>query len=358
MSKTSENPPVSLQPEYLSDAMITERLTDLTSLVSHELRTPLTSIQGVLGLLHKGYFGSLSEDGQRLLDIAIHNANRLSRLADAIDHEPAVSMTLLSDAEIERLQLENDFHSAFTHEELQLVYQPIVSVETNRILGFEALSRWHHPHKGLISPAIFIPLAEQTGLIHQLGLWSIEQACQQLYQWQQQFPSEPALTMSVNLSTIQLLQPNLVDQLQNILNKIDIAPHTLRLEITESALIENPEQAIAILSELKALGVQFYIDDFGTGYSALGRLKDLPIDALKIDRSFVSGKKWDISETILMLANKLGLDVIAEGVETPEELVSLRALGCKQMQGYFFSKPVDHQTASHLIATAAMPKVA
>ncbi len=358
MTRNSENYPVNLQLEYLSDPMITERLTNSTSLVSHELRTPLTSIQRVLGLLHKGYFGYLSEDGQRLLDIAIHNANRLSRLADAIDHEPAASMTILSDAEIERLQLENDFHSAFAHGELQLVYQPIISVETNRILGFEALSRWHHPSKGLISPAIFIPLAEQTGLIHQLGLWSIEQACRQLYLWQQQFPSEPALTMSVNFSTLQLLQPDLVEQLRYILDNIPIVPHTLNLEITESALIENPEQAIAILSEIKALGIQFYIDDFGTGYSTLGRLKDLPIDALKIDRSFVSGKKWDISETILMLANKLGLDVIVEGVENLEEMVSLKALGCKQMQGYFFSKPVDHQTASHLIATAEMPKVA
>jgi len=350
MTRAEDSNQIDAMQEYFSNDPVTEQLTSLTSLVSHELRTPLTSIQGVLGLLHNGHLGSLSEDGQRLLDIAIRNANRLVRLADAIDHEPAASITILSDTEVQQLQLENDFYLAFSNNELQLAYQPIVSIETNTILGFEALARWNHAVKGLISPSIFIPLAERTGLIHQLGLWSIEQACQQLRLWQQQFPSAPPLSMSVNLSTLQLLQPNLVEQIQSILQRIDVEPSSLRLEITESLLIENPERAITILSELKALGVQFYIDDFGTGYSTLGRLKDLPIDALKIDRSFIHGKKWDISETILLLAKKLGLDVIAEGVETFEELASLKALGCKQMQGYLFSKPVDCQTASTLIA--------
>ncbi|MBE9225466.1 EAL domain-containing protein [Phormidium sp. LEGE 05292] len=332
-----------------SDLRLTEQLANFSSLVSHELRTPLTSIRAVLGLLNNGYLGSLSEDGLRLLDIAIHNTDRLVRLANAIDRESSVAMAILSDADIEQLQLENDLHSALKNQEFRLYYQPIVSLETNKIIGFEALSRWQHPVKGLISPTKFIPLAEKTGLIHKLGLWSIEQACYQLHKWQQQFPNDPPLTMSVNFSTLQLIQPNLVEKIQSILQTVDIAPDSLKLEITESSLIENLQEAIAIFNQLQALGVQFYVDDFGTGYSALGRLKDLPIDALKIDRSFVLEKKWDISETILILAKKLGLDVIAEGVETLEDLAFIKALGCQKMQGYFFSKPVEQEIASMLI---------
>jgi EAL domain-containing protein (putative c-di-GMP-specific phosphodiesterase class I) len=324
-------------------------LEDIASLISHELRTPLTSIRGVLGLLNMGQLGSLSEEGKRLLNIAISNANRLTRLADVIDQESTLPMTILSPAEIEQLQLENDLHRAIEQEQFQLFYQPIVSIETNTIVGFEALSRWHHPHRGIISPSTFIPLLEKIGLIHQLGLWSIHQACQQLSQWQLQFPATPPLTMSVNLSTLQFLQPDLVQEIRQILQDTQIEPSCLKLEITESALIENYEVAISILSELRTLGVQLYIDDFGTGYSSLGRLQDLPVNALKIDRSFVHGKKWDISETIIVLAAKLGLEVIAEGVETAEQLHLLQTLGCKQMQGYWFSQPIDSQAAGILI---------
>ncbi|MBF2028604.1 MAG: EAL domain-containing protein [Oscillatoriales cyanobacterium C42_A2020_001] len=302
-------------------------------------------------LLHTGHLGVLTEEGQRLLNIAIHNTNRLTCLAEAIEHEPAISVSIISELEIEQLQLENDFYAAFDHQELELFYQPIVATQENQIIGFEALARWHHPSKGWISPTTFIPLAEKTGLIHQLGLWSLNQACHQLHSWQQQFPTHPPLTMSVNLSTLQLLQPDLTQQILHVIQTTNIAPHSLKLEITESSLIQNHEAAIAMLSDLRALGIQFYVDDFGTGYSSLGRLKDLPIDALKIDRSFVNGKKWDISETILMLATKLGLSVIAEGVETLEELASLKALGCNYMQGYLFSKPVDHHAVSDLLAS-------
>lgn len=350
MSELSNLYPSCHEPLQAADEWGNKPFSDVASLISHELRTPLTSIQGVLGLLHQGYFGELSGEGQRLLAIAMHNANRLVRLANAIDHESALAVSILSKFEIELLQLENDLHIAFEHGNLQLFYQPIISIEKGRILGFEALTRWRHPKEGWIPPSVFIPLAEKTDLIHQLGLWSVAHACQQLQLWQQQYPAHPSLTMSVNLSTLQLLQPNLVQQMQQILHTTGVAPDKLKLEITESALIENPDLAIAILSDLRALGIQFYLDDFGTGYSSLARLKDLPIDALKLDRSFISSKKWDISETILSLAEKLGLGVIAEGVETSEEMLSLRALGYSQMQGYLFSKPVNSQTATTLIA--------
>lgn len=337
----------------ISESFSSESLQDVALFICHELRTPLTSIQGALGLLYTGRLGELSEEGQRVLAIAISNTNRLSRLANAIENRPTLPLTVLSDARIEQLQLENDIHEACDRQQFQLVYQPIITVQSRQIIGFEALARWQHPYKGAISPTVFIPLAEKEGCIHQLGMWVLKQACQQLYLWQQQFPDHPSLTMSVNLSALQLLEPNLVEAIQQVLHETSIAPERLKLEITESALVENQEIAIVVLSKLRALGIQFYVDDFGTGYSSLGRLQNLPIDVLKIDRSFVQGKQWDISETIVLLATKLGLDVIAEGVETAEDLEALQASGCQKMQGYFFSKPVDSQAAAALLATTS-----
>ncbi|MBL1176625.1 EAL domain-containing protein [Pantanalinema sp. GBBB05] len=328
-----------------------EPLQDIALFICHELRTPLTSIQGALGLLYTGHLGKLSEEGQRVLAIAISNANRLSRLANAIENRPTLPMMVFSDARIEQLQLENDLHEACDRQEFQLVYQPIITVESKQIIGFEALARWYHPHKGSISPTVFIPLAEKLGCIHHLGMSVLKQACQQLYLWQQQFPVHSGLTMSVNLSALQLLEPNLIEEVQQVLCETQISPQSLKLEITESALIENQEIAIVVLSKLRALGIQLYVDDFGTGYSSLGRLQDLPIDVLKIDRSFIQGKQWDISETIILLASKLGLDVIAEGVETVEDVAALQSSGCQKMQGYFFSKPIDGPTATNLIAS-------
>ncbi|MDX2229755.1 MAG: EAL domain-containing protein [Leptolyngbyaceae cyanobacterium bins.349] len=354
----SERAFLTYQPLPNRDRSTTHYLEDATLFISHELRTPLTSIQGVLGLLYTGQLGELSEEGQRLLAIALENTNRLTRLATAIEREIVAPVTLLSSTEMEQLQLENDLHHALLHHQFQLVYQPIMQVEPTRIISFEALLRWQHPIKGEIPPTLFIPLAEQMGIIAQLGLWVLDEACQQLAHWQQQFPSLPPLSMSVNLSALQLLQPDLLQQVKRVLQETSIAPNSLKLEITETALIENQEFAAYILSQLRSMGVQVYIDDFGTGYSSLARLQDLPIDALKIDRSFVRLKRWDISETIITLATKLGLDVIAEGVETAEDAQTLTELGCHQMQGYFFSKPMAPASATRLIAHHASPKLA
>lgn len=322
---------------------------DPTLFISHELRTPLTAIQGVLGLLNMGHLGTLSEEGQRLLAIALSNTERLTRLATAIEREASASMTILSSNEIEQFQLENDLLQAVMQQEFQLVYQPIIEVNSAKIISFEALLRWQHPTKGNISPDIFIPIAERIGVIHQLGVWVLQQACAQLADWQRQIPTMPPISISVNLSALQLLQTDLLQQVQQVLAETNIAPNSLKLEITETVLIENQELATFILSQLRGMGVQVYIDDFGTGYSSLARLQDLPIDALKIDRSFVHTKQWDVSETIIHLAAKLGLAVIAEGVETLEELNTLKTLGCCQMQGYLFSKPVDLSTATDLL---------
>lgn len=238
--------------------------------------------------------------------------------------------------------------------ELQLHYQPIVSLESDKIVGFEALVRWQHPTRGLISPAEFIPLAEDTGLIIALGRWVLEEACRQLRVWQVQFPAQPPLTISVNLSVKQFAQVNLVEQISQILQQTNLPPCSLKLEITESLLMENQESVTVVIQQLKALGVSLSLDDFGTGYSSLNYLHRFPIDTLKIDRSFVSrmefgNESWEIVRAIAMLTNALDIDVIAEGIETKEQLAQLSTLDCKYGQGYFFSKPLDSATATALI---------
>jgi EAL domain-containing protein (putative c-di-GMP-specific phosphodiesterase class I) len=209
---------------------------------------------------------------------------------------------------------------------------------------------------GLISPAEFIPLAEEVGLILPIGQWVLQEACQQLYRWQEQLPEAKNLTISVNLSSKQLLQPNLVEQVAQVLQTTQINPALLKLEITESGIIQTAEP-IALLSQLKALQLQLCIDDFGTGYSSLSRLRQFPIDTLKIDRSFVShmheeSENAEMVYAIVSLAHNLGMDVVAEGIEIAEQLVRLKALQCEQGQGYFFSPPLDYRAATALIASS------
>lgn len=254
------------------------------------------------------------------------------------------------------LQLENDLRRALDRQEFQLYYQPIVSLTNGKISGFEVLLRWQHPERGLVSPAEFIRVAEETRLIVPIGWWMLRSACRQMYQWQQEFPANPPLTISVNLSNQQFIQPDLIDQIRKILLETELNPRSLKLEITESVMMENAESATAMLTQLRALEIQLYIDDFGTGYSSLSRLHSFPTDALKIDQAFVSRMAEDeaneaIVQTILILAGHLGMDVIAEGVETAQQLALLRALQCEYGQGYFFSRPVDGNAATLLIAT-------
>ncbi len=258
---------------------------------------------------------------------------------------------------LERWQLETDLRAALHAEEFQLYYQPILSLKTKQIAGFEALVRWISPKRGFISPGDFIPLAEETGLIVPLGQWILQEACQQIHDWHEKFPHVPPLIMSVNLSSRQLTQPNLVKQIQDTLKKIKVSGNYLKLEITESMMMNDVEAAIQLLRRLKALGLQLSIDDFGTGYSSLSYLHRFPIDTLKVDRSFVSPmelrddqKKYiDIVRTIIDLGHNLGLDVIAEGIETEEQLQILESLNCNYGQGYLFSKPLTAQDAEALL---------
>jgi diguanylate cyclase (GGDEF)-like protein/PAS domain S-box-containing protein len=254
-----------------------------------------------------------------------------------------------------RLQLETDLRRAIEREELRLHYQLIVSLLTGQISGFEALVRWQHPHLGLVSPARFIPLAEETGLIVPIGEWVLREACQQMERWQTEGLVSNIATMSVNVAGRQFVELNLVKKVQEIIEETGLAPSNLRIEITEGVIMESIQLVTTQLDNLCELGVQLSLDDFGTGYSSLTRLQSFPIDTLKIDRSFVSklgknGENLEIVQTIINLALHLGMNAIAEGVETPEQVLILKNLGCHYGQGYLFSKPLNNNDMVDLIA--------
>lgn len=322
--------------------------------ISHELRTPLTVIQGALDLLDSGRLGMLSAKGQRMVKIAANNVDRLIRLTAALEQESESTVSLLSAEELAQLRMERDLQIALPAQQLRLQYQPIVTLAQGSITGFEVLSRWHHPIMGTISPAQFIPIAEKTGLIIDIGAWVIREACHQLQAWQQQFPEHfNTLTVSVNLSCKQIACADLPQQIEQILQDTGLPAQSLKLEITESSIMADTEVIELVLSQLKILGVQLYIDDFGTGYSSLSRLLELPLDVLKIDRSFVQQLCCERGEflvrAIANLAHSLGIDVIAEGVETEEQAIKLQSLGCYRGQGYFFAKPLDSSAVPALI---------
>ena len=256
------------------------------------------------------------------------------------------------------LQLENDLRRAVQQDEFRIHYQPIVLVRNEKITGFEALVRWQHPVRGLVYPAEFIPIAEETGLIVPIGCWVLREACRQMKAWQQQFPSVPALYVSVNLSVRQFMEQDLIEQIDSILEETGLDGGSLRLEITESMILEHAQATVTSLMRLKARRIHLYIDDFGTGYSSLSHLHRFPIDTLKIDRSFirelgVSGQDPRTIRAILGLASNFNLGVTVEGVETEEQLAQLRTLECTEAQGYFFSEPVDRTAAETLITAQA-----
>ncbi|ACC85009.1 EAL and GGDEF domain-containing protein [Nostoc punctiforme] len=264
--------------------------------------------------------------------------------------------TTMYDRAVELLQLETDLRWAVERQELCIFYQPIICIKTGKITGFEALVRWQHPERGLISPTEFIPVAEETGLIIPIGQWVLTESCKQLRQWQLQFPAIKPLTLNVNLSGKQFSQPHLIEQISQILQDTGLSSSNLKLEITETAIIASPQKATSILKQLKAFGLQLCIDDFGTGYSSLAYLHNFPIDVLKIDRSFVNRidsdtEQFAIVRAIVTLADNLGMSVVAEGVETINQLAQLQLLQCQQAQGYLFSKPLDQEQARNLLAS-------
>ena len=248
------------------------------------------------------------------------------------------------DETVKVIELENNLRAALKRSEFIMHYQPIMSLHDNYLVGFEALIRWKHPQKGLISPTEFIPIAEDTGLILELGEWLLKEACQQLQTWRQKYAFLPrinSLKMSINLACQQLQEPNFIHKLDRILDETGLNGRFLRLEITESALIEPDGNIQEILKQIINRNITLSIDDFGTGYSSLSYLGRFPIDNLKIDRSFIEQDKFEIVRLIITLAKQLGMDTVSEGVETLQQLNQLKAMGCEFGQGYLFSKPLE-----------------
>jgi diguanylate cyclase (GGDEF)-like protein/PAS domain S-box-containing protein len=324
---------------------IQEELREPLNLHGYELSTT-ASIGVALGTL--GY-RQRPEDLLRDADTAMYRAKALGPgRCEVFDVEMHSTVMAL-------LQLETDLRQAVEKEEFEHYYQPIVSLKTGKITGFEALLRWRHPQRGLIYPDEFLPVLEDIGLIVPVGWAMLEEACRQMRVWQERFPPRPPFTISVNFSGNQITQVNFSEQIERILRETGVDPRRVRLEITESAIMHDVKFATTMLSRLRELNVQLHIDDFGTGYSSLSALHRFPIDALKIDRLFVGmlgidGENAELVQTITTLAHSLGMDVIAEGVESEAQLDYLRTLGCDYGQGYLFSEPVDRRTVATLIA--------
>ncbi len=303
-----------------------------------------------IGLVISNQEYELADDLLRDADIAMYRSKSLGKGRYTIFDKEMYEQNLKT------VQLDNDLRYALEREEFELHYQPIVHLSSGKLAGFEALIRWHHPERGLIPPSEFIPIAEETGLIIAIGDWVLYQACQQICTWQTKFPEAASLKMSVNLTCQQIRENDLLDKLDEVLTKTGINGHTLRLEITESSMMDQGEETIAKLEQLRARNIQLSIDDFGQGYSSLSYLHRFPVNTLKIDRTFVElmslgGQNLEIIRTIIILAHALNMNVVAEGVETLEQANVLKELKCELGQGYFFSRPLIAIAAEQMISS-------
>jgi diguanylate cyclase (GGDEF)-like protein/PAS domain S-box-containing protein len=328
--------------------------TRVAERIHQELSTPFvleghevfTSVSLGIALSSTGY--GKPEDMLRDADTAMYRAKAAGRarhqIFDADMHERAAAL----------LRLETDLRHALERGELMAYYQPIIDLDSRQLLGFEALARWRHPERGLVPPDVFIPVAEEAGLVGVIGEWMLTEACRQMKTWQDRHPRNPPLRISVNVSTRQITQTGIADQVARILRTTGLDATSLTLEITESALMQNLKAGAGVIQRLHDMSVRLHVDDFGIGYSSLSYLQNFPVDTLKVDRSFISRmdgtpKQAAIVRAIVSLAHNLGMDVIAEGVETLAQADALRALHCSSAQGYLFSMPLPANEAERLI---------
>ena len=328
---------------------IIEELRAPFALLGHELFVT-TSIGIALSTRTRGR-PNLVHDLLRDADAAMYRAKATSKASYAV-FEPSMK----ADA-MEQLQLANDLRRAIEHDEFVLHYQPRVELASGKVVGMEALLRWKHPERGLVWPDDFVSLAEEMGLIIPIGRGVIAEVCQQARVWHEQYMYDPPLLMSVNISARQLQHPNFAEDITHLLQEFEVDPNAFELEITESVVMDDQDDISAKLDELKSLGVRLAIDDFGTGYSSLSYLKRLPVETLKIDKSFIRGlgrnpKDRLIASATISLAQTLGLAVVAEGVETARQATHLRKLGCDLAQGFYFAKPLTSHDASEFIAAS------
>ncbi len=327
---------------------VAERIQELLgmtfSIDGHEV-----FVTASIGIAHSATGYRTPDEIMRDADIAMYRAKAAGKaryeVFDRNMHQSAVAL----------LKLETELRLAVQNNDFAMHYQPIVNLKSGRIVGFEGLVRWMHSERGIVSPNSFIAIAEETGLIVPLGWWVLEESCRQARHWQDRFPVDPPLFISVNVSGKLFLKRGIVDRLLGILESTGLPPESLRLEVTENVVLEHVDTALDNLQQLRALGIQLSIDDFGTGYSSLSYLQRFHYDELKIDRSFVSrlGQGSDsraIVETILGLASNLGIGVVAEGVETAEQADRLRQMACPHGQGFWFSRPVSADDAGNLLA--------
>ncbi len=313
----------------------------LSAPFSLENREVSTSVSIGIALAQQGY-AHRPENFLRDAHTAMYRAKALGKAR----HE-VFAAGMLNEV-IDRLQMESDLRQGLEHREFSLHYQPIIQLDSGLISGFEALARWRHHQRGFVSPGAFIPVAEETGLIVPLGEWIFREACQQIRNWQEQFPHYPSLSMSINLSGRQFTHADLAGQLGRILQDVGIGGKHIRIEITESMVMSDVEAAIDLMLSLKALNFKLSIDDFGTGYSSLSYLHRFPMDTLKIDQSFISRMEEDnenheIVQTIISLGHNLGMEIVAEGVESQAQVSILKRLQCEYGQGYYFAKPLSQQ---------------
>jgi len=343
-------------------AILLEKIPDFTDLEQR--------IEHIQNQLEKSYtlknevFNTTASIGVAIASRKYNSADEILRDADTAMYEAknqgrgksVIFQQGMHTHVVNVLRIERDLRKAFDNNEFCLYYQPIISLENQNTVSLEALLRWNHPKKGFIRPDEFIPIAEETGLIRELGLWVFETACLQLKAWQEKYPHHAKLGMNINVSPIQLKHPRLVRQIQDILEKTGVKGTDCRVEITETAVMQDPNAMFKILNELKSLEVLLYIDDFGTGYTSLEYLKEFPIDALKIDKTFIReinapGKSAQIAAAIIALGEAFDLKVVAEGVENNFQVAILKATRCHHVQGFLFSRPKDIIEAEHFLET-------